>query len=254
MADTLREQQYTLARHLRDPDKHPAPPGIEARRARVYSELFFNNIEGLLASGFPVILETLGSAKWNTLVRRFYTQHRSRTPLFTEIAAEFVAFIESNADDAGLPPWLAELAHYEWVEQALFISDAQSPAHEPHGDLLDGVPLLSPLALPLAYRWPVLEIGPSHTPDAPPDEVTTLLVHRDAGHQVHFARIAPIAYKLLVSIASEPLTGRQHLATLAEEISGDADDVRTQGLMLLEQLRSQGIVLGTMKEQDAAAL
>ena len=94
LRDTLREQQFTLARHLRDPADHPPPPGIEERRVRVYRELFFNNIEGLLASGFPVIHDILGEAKWKALVRTFYADHRSQTPLFTEIAAEFVAFVE----------------------------------------------------------------------------------------------------------------------------------------------------------------
>ncbi|NQD78459.1 DUF2063 domain-containing protein, partial [Pseudomonas sp. CrR7] len=38
MNETLREQQYTLARHLRDPQRHAPPPGLEARRLKVYCE------------------------------------------------------------------------------------------------------------------------------------------------------------------------------------------------------------------------
>jgi hypothetical protein len=243
--DTLREQQFTLARHLRDPGAHPPPPGLEERRIRVYRELFFNNIESLLAGGFPVIRETLGDARWKTLVRAFYAQHRSHTPLFPQIAAEFVDFVQERADEPGMPLWLPELAHYEWVEQALFVSDAQPPEHDPEGDLLDGVPLLSPLALPLAYRWPVAEIGRSHVPDAPPAEATTLLVHRDAAHQVHFARIAPLAYRLLASLQANPTTGREHLAALAAETGADPAEVQAHGLLLLQQLRAQGVVLGT---------
>jgi uncharacterized protein len=244
--DTLREQQFTLARHLRDPDTHAPPPGIEARRLRVYRELFFNNIQSLLANGFPVIREILGEARWKELVQAFFGGYRSRTPLFTQIAAEFVAFLEERADALGVPPWLPELAHYEWIEQALFVSDAQPPEHDPEGDLLDGVPLLSPLALPLAYRWPVAEIGPSNIPDAPPAEFTTLLVHRDAGHQVHFARIAPLAYYLLASLQTTPRTGREHLAALAAETGTDPVQMQAHGLELLRQLASQGVVLGTV--------
>ena len=250
LRDTLREQQFTLARHLRDPAGHPPPRGIEERRVRVYRELFFNNIEGLLASGFPVIHEILGETKWKTLVRAFYVDHRSQTPLFTEIAAEFVAFVEARGEEAGLPPWLPELAHYEWVEQALFVSDAKAPAHDPDGDLLDGVPVLSPLALPLAYLWPVTQIGPSFVPDAPPAEPTTLLVHRGADHQVHFARIAPLAYRLLASLSANPRTGREHLAALAAETGSDIAAFEAQGLLMLQQLRSQGVVLGTLTLQE----
>ena len=123
MHDTLRKQQFALARHLRDPARHAPPPGIEARRMRVYRELFFNAIEGLLAGGFPVIRATLGDVRWKQLVRAFYATHRSRTPLFPQVAGEFVDWLESDA--AGeQAKWLSELAHYEWVEQALWTSDA----------------------------------------------------------------------------------------------------------------------------------
>lgn len=246
-ATTLREQQFTLARHLRDPDAHAPPPGIEARRLRVYRELFFNNIQSLLANGFPVIRETLGEARWKALVQAFYAEYRSTTPLFPQIAGEFVGYIEGRANDAGLPPWLPELAHYEWVEQALFTSDAQPPAHDPDGDLLDGVPVLSPLALPLAYRWPVMEIGPAHAPDVLPAQITTLLVHRDPQHRVHFARIAPLAYALLASVQNAQRSGREHLRTLAVEAGISADEMTAHGLALLQQLRAQGVVLGTAR-------
>lgn len=252
MLDRLRQQQFALARHLRDPSAHAPPPGLEERRLRVYRELFFNNLQGLLANGFPVIAETLGATRWAALVRAFYAEHRAQTPLFARIAAEFVAYLEQRADDAELPPWLPELAHYEWVEQALFVSDAQAPAHDADGDLLDGVPLLSPLALPLAYRWPVTEIGPSFQPERPPAEATALLVHRDADHRVHFARIAPLAYRLLSALQAQPRTGRAHLSALAAEAGGDAADFVAQGATLLQQLHAQGVVLGTLNsmEQD----
>ena len=242
----LREQQFTLARHLRDPEAHMPPPGIESRRLRVYRELFSNNIQSLLASGFPVIRETLGEAGWKALVQAFYAGHRSRTPLFTQIAAEFVGFLEERADGLGEPPWVAELAHYEWVEQALFVSDAQPADHDPNGDLLDGTPLLSPLALPLAYRWPVTEIAPSNIPSEPPTGFTTLLMHRDAGHQVRFVRVAPLVYHLLASLQSTQRTGREHLAALAAEAGVDPVQMQVQGIELLRQLHSQGVVLGTL--------
>jgi hypothetical protein len=244
MHDTLRKQQFALARHLRDPARHAPPPGIEARRMRVYRELFFNAIEGLLASGFPVIRATLGDVRWKQLVRAFYATHRSRTPLFPQVAGEFVDWLESDA--AGeQPKWLSELAHYEWVEQALWTSDATLAPHDPDGDLLDGVPVLSPLAIPLAYAWPVTEIGPGHVPKSAPGQPTTLLVHRDAGHEVRFTRIAPLAYQLLVSLQSHARTGREHLAALAHEIGADAAQLQVLAVPLLQQLREQGVVPGT---------
>ncbi|UNK48723.1 putative DNA-binding domain-containing protein [Lysobacter sp. S4-A87] len=246
MHDVLREQQFALAQHLRDPATHAPPPGLEERRLRIYRELFFNSIEGLLAAGFPVIRETLGDKRWRVLVRAFYAGHRSRTPLFPQIAGEFVDYLEGRDGGDDIPPWLPELAHYEWVEQALFTSDAQAPGHDPDGDLMEGVPVLSPLALPLAYRWPVTDIGPGHVPRIAPDAPTTLLVHRDGGHQVRFTRIAPLAYCLLASLQANAWTGREHLATLAAQTGADAESVLAQGRELLQALRAQGVVIGTV--------
>ncbi len=245
MSELLREQQFTLARHLRDPTRNAPPPGIEDRRLRVYRELFFGAIEGLLASGFPVIRETLGTARWQALVRDFYAEHRSSTPLFPRIAGEFVAYLEARADDPGLPPWLPDLAHYEWIEQALYVSDAVAAPHNADGDLLTGVPVLSPLAIALAYRWPVTEIGPGHAIDIPPEQPTTLLVHRDADHGVHFIRITPLIHHLLASLQANAWSGREHLAALASAVGADPAQMEAHGLELLQQLHAQGILLGT---------
>ncbi|MCF3999457.1 putative DNA-binding domain-containing protein, partial [Pseudomonas aeruginosa] len=69
MDERLRQQQFSLARHLRDPLGNAPPSDIEERRLRVYRELFYNAIEGLLASGFPRLRGLLGEQQWHGLVR-----------------------------------------------------------------------------------------------------------------------------------------------------------------------------------------
>ena len=244
MAEALREQQYALARHVRDPGANPSPPGIEDRRLAIYRELFLNGIDSLLAGNFPVIRRTLGDEAWRALVRRFYSRHRCRTPLFTEIGREFVQYLEGRDD---VPPWLHELAHYEWVELALQISDEPLPPHDAGGDLLAGRPVLSPLAWALAYCWPVPRIGPAFQPDAPPDAPTLLLVRRDAAGDVHFSELSPLVFRLLQLLEDESTaSGREALRQLAEE--ADAEDVDAfirDGAAMLAQLHREGVVLGT---------
>jgi hypothetical protein len=241
--------QRALTAHIRDPQS-PPPDGIEERRLRVYRELFFNNVEGVLAGNFPVMRRTLGEEPWRALVRGFVREHPSRTPLFTELAREFLRYLDTRSERGEAdPPWLGELAHYEWVELALQIIDARTGdvPHEPEGDLLEARPALSPLAWPLAYAWPVHRIGPDSVPDAPPAVPTLLLVQRAADGSVRFNELSPLAYRLLARIEEFPaLDGRAQLHALAQEAG--ADDVETfitHGTAMLEQFRRDGVLLGT---------
>src|SRR5690606_27987476 len=73
--------QRALSDYIRDPDHAPAPAGIEARRLKIYRELFFNNLQSMLAGNFPVIHRILstssGGDHWSTLIRDFYREHPS---------------------------------------------------------------------------------------------------------------------------------------------------------------------------------
>ena len=244
--------QGNLAAHIRDPDHVPAPTGMEPRRLKIYRELFFNNVESLLAGNFPVIRQLLCSTpddiRWSTLVRDFYREHPARTPMFTELAREFVRYLGTRAghDD---PPWLAELAHYEWVELALQISESRADEvpHDPDGDLLDGRPLLSPLAWPLAYGWPVHRIGPAYQPDAAPAEPTFLLLQRDATGKVQFQQLSALTFRLLQRLDQHPqLTGREQLHALASEAGAGADDdFIDKGVAMFAQLHATAVIPGT---------
>ena len=257
----LLAQQDALAAYIRDPE-HVAPPaGIEERRLKVYRELFFNNVEGLLAGNFPVIRRTYGETRWRALVRAFYRDHGSRTPLFTEIAREFLRWLESGvATDA--EPWLCELAHYEWIELALQISEAsdadvalapEAADIDQRQALLDGSPALSPLAWPLAYTWPVHRIGPDYRPQTPPPQPTLLLVHRESGGKVGFHVLNPLTYRLLQRLDEAPeLSGRAQLEALAVEAQrGDIDAFVAEGVAMLLQWRGKRIVLGTHAHPSA---
>lgn len=246
--DPAADAQRALSAHIRDPLRAAAPAGVEERRLRIYRELFFNNVEGILAGNFPVIARTLGPSAWTALVRDFYRDHPSHTPLFTELAREFLRYLETRAgpprDD---PPWLHELAHYEWVELALQISDARvsDPSHDVHDEPLEQSFVLSPLAWPLAYEWPVHRIGPSSMPDTLPGAPTLLLVRRGADGAVRFSELSPLTFRLLQRIEAEPaLTGRVHLDALAQESGApDPDAFVAMGRAMLDQLRADGVLL-----------
>ena len=246
----LRAQQFALTRHLRDPQGQPAPAGIEERRLVIYRDLLFNNVESLLAGNFPVIRRLLSESSWKALVREFFRDHRCQTPLFPELPREFLRFLEARDSNDPLlvdKPFLLELAHYEWVELALQIAQAQAPLHDARGSLLDDAPVLSALAWPLAYRWPVHRIGPEYQPTIPPAEPTLLLLRREGDGSVRFSLLSPLAFRLLQRLSESPgLSGRDQLQALAQEAgSDDAASFLEQGRQLLEHMRGAGVILGS---------
>lgn len=248
--DALRAQQFQLAAHLRDPSLNPAPPAIEERRLAVYRELFFNNIRDLLSGNFPVIRRLFGEDRWTALVRDFYRDYRCQTPLFPEIAREFIRYLD-GIDTPADAPWLRELAHYEWVELALDISegDASAIAHDVQGDLLEGVPQPSPLAWALAYAWPVHRLSEGYRPRDLPIEPTFLLVQRDGDGRVRFNQITALVFRLLQRLDEAPtLSGREQLLALAREAGApDPQAFVDDGAAMLEQLRQNRVLLGTRR-------
>jgi hypothetical protein len=250
-AMSLRAQEFEFAAHLRDPDAAPAPPGLEDRRLAIYRELFYNNIEGLLASNFPVMRKLLGDERWHALVRGFYREHRCHTPLFPEIGRELMRYLEvRQAEGRGDPPFLLELAHYEWVELALALEETEldAIAVDPDGDLLDASPAPSPLAWPLAYTWPVQQLRAEYQPDVPPAQPTFLLVVRDRADQVQFKAIDALGYQLLQALHQneEGRSGRELLSALAAQLGiADPDAFIAGGAQLMQQLRARDVILGT---------
>ena len=248
---SLRGQQIAFAAHLRDPAENPPPAGIEDRRLKIYRDLFLGNLVSLLGSSFPVLRSIYGEAGWRDLVRVFFSQHRSQTPIFAEVPAEFIEFLQKqySASDAD-PPFLLELAHYEWAELALATLDEDIPWEQidRYGDLLEGAPALSPFAWCLAYQFPVHRIGPEYQPSSPGDEPTRVLVYRDQSDDVGFIEINVVTARLLE--LAEPnednLSGRQLLTQIAAELGHpDSATVIAGGKEILEKLRRKDVILGT---------
>lgn len=218
----------------------------------IYRELVFNNVSALLAGNFPVTRRILPDAHWDDLIRDFFVRHRAKTPLFLELGQEFLDFLQTaRADQPRDPPFLLALAHYEWVELALQISDAEPDRAgiDPAGDLLEGRPVVSPLAWNLTYRFPVHRIGPDCQPDAPPGEPTHLVVYRTPNDDIAFFEINAVTQRLLILLDEDrPDTGRQVLSRIAEELGHpDPSQVIAFGVGLLEELRTAGILLGTVR-------
>jgi hypothetical protein len=234
-ASPLRDAQLQMARYLRNPELETAPAGIESRRLKIYQDLIYNNIEGFISGGFPVLRSLFDEQQWHDLVRRFIDGHRCHTPYFLEISQEFLKFLmeDYEARDCD-PPFMAELAHYEWVELALDVS--QEKLQGPDGlDPLIAVPVISPLAWLLNYQFPVQRIGASFRPDAA-SEATYLVVYRDREDTVKFMELNAATARLLELLRDNTTaSGTQLLEKLALQLGMEARDVIGFGSEILQQ-------------------
>ncbi len=218
---------------------------------KIYIELFYNNIEGFLASGFPISKQVLGEQRWHRLVREFVHYHGSESPYFLEISQEFLTYLaETNPQTDDLPPYLLELAHYEWVELALGVSEQEIPdsGFDSEADLCSGPLVVSPLIWCLAYQWPVHEIGPDRIPSSLPDLPTQLIVFRRRNDRVSFMEVSAATLELVERLRTG-LTADEALEQIARALpESDSKVVYEQGLATLERLREAEIVLGVSIE------
>ncbi len=243
----FKQIQYAFTQHVRNPEKHARPNDIEARRMKIYNDLLYNNVEDFMSSSFPVLREITADDKWHRMIRDYFEHHHASTPLFQEMPREFLKYLETERETAQDDyPFMLELAHYEWVELALSILDQNiDMTHvDAEGDLLSGIPVLSPLAWPLSYQYAVHKIGPDYLPEE--HEPTYVIVYRNNQDDVHFIEINLVTAHLLQLISEEnKLTGQQMLATIAEQLQHPNPDAVIQGgLQILQDLKDRHIILG----------
>ena len=240
-----RALQYDFAAHIRHPDRNPPPAGVPSRRMDVYADLVYRNIENFLQGTFRVARSILSDARWDAMVRDFLHRHVSGSPYFRQIPEEFLVYLETERDASGDPAFLLELCHFEWVAFALDLSDAQPfgvPSSErAEADVLDLPLVLSPVARPLRYRFPVHRIGPDFQPTVPPEEASWLVGYRDAAERVRFMSSNEVTVRLLRILGDAP-SARHALKQVAAELERDTERIVEFGADVVERLFGLGII------------
>lgn len=244
--ERLAALQKRFADHIRDPDTNPAPDGIEPRRLAIYRRLFFNNVSSLFEKNFTIVRRVVPDARWKEMIRAFLAEHRSTTPLFPEIGREFVRFLEADPSRHAEWPWLAELAHWQYLNTCAR-NDERDPTEtssDPGGDLVDGVPRLNPTLVLAAYRWPVHEIRADQLPETP--EETVLAVWRTVDEKIGRLRINAVTGRVLELLKEDSeRTGLVVLERIADELAHpQPTELIEHGRQLLDDLRTRGLILG----------
>ncbi len=242
----FQKYQAEFTSHIRNPKSHPRPVGVSARRMKVYNEIVFNNMESTLSSCFPVCRRIVGIRRWQRLVRAFLAGHACATPWFRQIPEEFLNWLASRpAMLDALPPFFESLAHYEWIELAVAVSDVRPSPADANGNLLAGRPVLAPALALLEYPYAVHHISPHFMPQQPDVEPTRLLVFRDPEETVRFVEVNAVTARLVQLLQGDVPSGRAALERIALELRHpDPAEVMQFGVAVLENLRQQGAIIG----------
>lgn len=249
MMDKVHPVQQQLCDYIRSPDSVAPPQGVELRRLKIYQDLFYKNVEGFISGGFPILRSLIRDDRWHEMVRDFLVTHRCGTPYFLEIGQEFLQYLSENRSMRGWePPFIYELAHYEWVELALDVSaiDIDALSLDRQGDLMKQSPVVSPLAWSLMYSYRVHHIGQSFQPEQADDAPTFLIVYRDRQDQVEFLESNAVTARLLEILNEDDCgSGRAALMQLASEMNADdVEQLLTFGEQLMNDLWAKDVILG----------
>ena len=86
---SFKDHQFQFTAHIRNPEKNPIPDGVEDRRIAIYRDPFYNNIEGFIASGFPVIRSIYNDENWHEMISDFFANHKARPLTFWRFRRSF---------------------------------------------------------------------------------------------------------------------------------------------------------------------
>lgn len=245
----FQQYQFAFANHIRNPRLNKRPQGVEARRMKVYNELLYNNLEGFLLACFPVLRNVLGKRKWTALVRDFFTTYRCHTPFFRQIPEEFVHYLKNERGECEQDPaFLQDLAHYEWVELMLSVSNKEADMEkiDAKGDLLSGRPALNPLLTLQSYAYAVHRISPKFKPTAEQKEETHFAILRNQQDEVKFILLNPVSMRLLYLLQTTALTGEAALLQIAGELKHPSPEVvLAGGRDILQTMIQSEVILGS---------
>ncbi|KTD48166.1 hypothetical protein Lqui_2082 [Legionella quinlivanii] len=227
MSNSIKILQTTFTSSLRQSEQL-----ADTSRINLYHNLVFSSFNDLIKPCFPVLKSILSVSLWEELIRDFIQKHPVSTPLFYQIPGEFVRFLQESANLSRHPPFLADLAHYEWMELVIELAvEEQIPVIKVPP--LRSVFRFSSTAAMRHYHYPVEQISQNYLPQQPEDSF--LIIWRDANDKVEFMKISAFVYHLLNHMTESKTSAsstldlenhpqREELTPLCERLLNDLID------------------------------
>lgn len=243
----LQQEMGRYVRGLTGPENIAMPED----RLHIYRRLVQNNFTNILGRAFPVLSQVMPAGSWQNLVRQFYQQAVSNTPLFYDIPATFLQFLQQQ--EKLQPAYAYELAHFEWAEMAVEISteDIDMTDIEEDADMMSGTPAISPVLWLLTYQYPVHRIAPDHADVDMGEQPYCYALWRQKDFGLRTESIDAAFFLLLQQMQQHAdLTSVEHIQCWVQHFpEADQQYWQEQGEALLALAVAEDMVLGIHKER-----
>ena len=249
----FQQVQQAFIAHIKDPSQNAKPADVPAERMAVYNELFFNNVEGFIASAFPVLKSLYKDADWQVLVRQFFVQYQCTSPYFLHIAEHFLHYLQQDYVTTEYDPvFMLELAHYEWAELYLATKICASQQPVPADQVASVALQLSDLALVLAYPFAVHQISIDFQPVSAGD-VQCYLLYRDSEDDVKFVLINQLTAALLQQLHQAPGATLEQLVQQLQPMlpQFDRQQLWQGAVSVMQSFAAKGVLMSFQAEQNS---
>ncbi|MCL1078278.1 DUF2063 domain-containing protein [Parashewanella spongiae] len=232
--------------YIKDPSL-PLPSSMPLKRMTVYRELFFNNVKGFVSNSFPVLESLYEEDVWVELIQKFFVTHDCHSPIFIEIAQEFLLFLQNEyeltEDD---PIFMLELAHYEWLELVVSVARAtrELTSITPN-DVTEKTLCLSDSTRVAQYSFDVQHISIDYQPTEPLETPEFFCVFLDTDEEVSFLKLTPLSAQVLSYIEQAEKVKFIEITQWLEQMYPQMEPAAIQQgcLQLLSQMVEKNIVL-----------
>jgi len=211
MSESLKQLQNAFSQAARGHQQTQSSK-FDERRLNIYRELLLNNLHEVVSPCFPVLLSILPNDIWWKMLKDVLKNQQIITPIFHELPLCIVNYLKAHP----IPdyPFAHELAHYEWVELEVELSEAQKTQPTTGAiSLLEQAWQLSNTARLLEYNYEVDKISSDYQPQS---EVKTYLVVYQIEGDVEFIKINELSFQLLSMMLQESLSAKAIIQMLCE--------------------------------------
>lgn len=213
---------------------------FDEKRLKIYQELLLYNLNDVLSHTFPILLDLIPQDTWLQMLKNILKSEVVETPLFHELPLWLVNYIKRHGISGY--PFAADLAHYEWVEIDVEISEHNSSQPAVSSEkLIEQTWQLNTSSRLLSYQYEVDKIGINYQPKDPQE--TYMIVYQKNGGTA-FLKLNEMTFQLLTMMLNESMSAQEIIQAMCQTYSTlQEDELITACLPLISDLYNEKVLI-----------